>query len=123
MSTIHSVSQHSNRRLKDVFPPIGVLPGSDCQLEQTEEGRTGKLAAREAATARQGRVEASVVWLILGLLFAILVFGYPLLLATEGNSLGLRYLVRLGSSLLLVVFFALSAAAVYFATNRFAPKR
>jgi hypothetical protein len=64
-----------------------------------------------------GRSEPTLLWCGLGAFFAAQVFGYPLLTG-PGSSLSLRYLVSLGSSLLLFALLALVVGVAYTTTTR-----
>ncbi len=93
-----------------LFQP-GILNRSPVQSSQIE------LASDESPT-QPSKIGSSILWLVLGAFFAALVFGYPLLLAVLGDSHGVRYLVRLGSSLLLLVVLALFFGVVSWLTKR-----
>jgi hypothetical protein len=124
MASAHSLRQHgSSHLLKNVYLPIGVLPGSDCQLEQSEEGRSARLTERQSETSPKATSDSPLLWVVLGTLFAALVFGYPLLLAADGNPLSVRYLWRLVSSILLVALVALVAGLLHLASTPTVAKR
>jgi hypothetical protein len=86
--------------------------------EQSPSFSDDQPAARDDSSSQPSPGGSTVVWCVLAAFFALLVFGYPSLLTILGDFHGLRFLLRLGSSLMVLVVLALVAGAVHWATSK-----
>jgi hypothetical protein len=75
-------------------------------------------APRDSSSSQPASGGSTIVWCVLAAFFALLVFGYPSLLTFLGDFHGLRFLLRLGSSLMVLGVLAVVAGAIHWATSK-----
>jgi len=99
-------------------PGVRGIPGSAYLIQRGILDRSSRQSSENQLASAESPAEpadtgSTILWVVLGAFFVALVFGYPLLLAALGDSHGVRYLLRLGSSLLLLVVVALFFGVVH----------
>ncbi len=106
----------ASTRASRISLPISVFQRAD--WAGSSSSSEDQPAPRGSSSSQPSPAGSAVVWCVLAAFFALLVLGYPSLLTLLGDFHGLRFLLRLGSSLMVLGVLAVVAGAIHWATSK-----